>query len=87
METIGFVLAFLKVMSFMRIMDAYNSIMLTIELSGTLLVIFMGALMTFNFALVPLAMSIWATQVAGYKTLTDTLNSLFMIAYSKGDLE
>lgn len=61
--------------------------MLTIEQSQTLLMTFMLSLIIFNVSLVPLAQAIWSTKMAGYKTLSDTMNSLFMIAYSKGDLE
>jgi hypothetical protein len=47
----------------------------------------MGFLIIFNIALVPLAQSIWGTYLVGYKTKMETLNSVFMIAYSKGNLE
>ena len=49
--------------------------------------IFLGFLMTFNIAMVPLAQSIWGTKLIGYKDIGSCVNSVFMIAFSKGDLE
>jgi hypothetical protein len=47
----------------------------------------LGVLIIFNVALTPLAQAIWGTYLVGYKTPSDANNSVFMIAYSKGDLE
>lgn len=44
-------------------------------------------LIVFNVMLVPLAQAIWGTYLIGYKTVPDTIVSVFMIAYSKGNLE
>ena len=37
--------------------------------------------------MVPISQAIWGTYLQGYKTFPDACNSIFMIAYSKGDLE
>jgi hypothetical protein len=49
--------------------------------------IFMCFLILFNVAIVPLAQSIWGTYLVGYKGYRDALNSVGMLAYSKGNLE
>jgi len=46
----------------------------------------MGALIIFNLILVPLAQAVWAPYLIGYKGFWDCVNSVFLIAYSKGDL-
>jgi len=37
--------------------------------------------------MVPLAQAVWGTYLLGYKTFSDAVVSVFMIAYSKGNLE
>lgn len=49
--------------------------------------IFLMVLIIFNLSLVPLAQAIWGTYLIGYKTFGDAMVSVFMIAYSKGNLE
>jgi hypothetical protein len=44
-------------------------------------------LIVFNFILTPLAQSIWGTYFIGYKTFPDAVVSVFMIAFSKGNLD
>ena len=86
METIGLIFVATKVLDGLRVIQRVNVIVLTLTESVNLLVIFMGALLTFNMSLVPLAQSIWGTYLIGYKTPFDCVNSVAMISYSKGDL-
>jgi len=51
------------------------------------MMIFLLFLVIFNIAMVPLAQAVWGTQLIGYKTIGDCIVSVFMIAYSKGNLE
>jgi hypothetical protein len=44
-------------------------------------------LIVYNIALTPLAQSIWGNKLIGYKNFFNALNSVMMIAYSKGNLE
>lgn len=87
MECVGLLFVATKVIDGARLAQKINVIALTLNESVSLLCIFMGFLFTFNVALVPLAMAIWGTYLVGYKTKMETLNSVFMIAYSKGNLE
>ena len=87
METVGLIFVATKVIDGARLAQRINVIALTLNESVSLLGIFMGFLIMFNVALVPLAMAIWGTYLVGYKTKMETLNSVFMIAYSKGNLE
>lgn len=87
METVGLIFVATKVIDGARLAKRVNVIALTLNESVALLSIFMGFLIIFNIALVPLAQSIWGTYLVGYKTKMETLNSVFMIAYSKGNLE
>lgn len=47
----------------------------------------MMTLLSFNLTLTPLANAIWGTYFVGYKTYVDASNSVFMIAYSKGNVD
>ena len=40
-----------------------------------------------NTSFTPIAMAIWGHYLPGYKTFNDANSSVFMIAYSKGDIE
>ena len=86
METVGLIFVATKVLDGFRVFQRVNVIVLTLTESVQLLIIFLGALMTFDIALTPLAQAIWGTYLIGYKTPMDTINSVAMIAYSKGDL-
>lgn len=48
---------------------------------------FLVTLISFNLTLTPLANAIWGTYLIGYKTYVDASNSVFMIAYSKGNVD
>ena len=61
--------------------------MLTIEQSLQLIGVFLITLLSFNLTLTPLANAIWGTYFVGYKTYVDASNSVFMIAYSKGNVD
>jgi hypothetical protein len=87
METIGLIFVATKVLDGFRVFQRVNVIVLTLTESVQLMIIFLGGLITFNIALTPLAQAIWGTYLIGYKTVGDTINSVFMIAYSKGDLQ
>ena len=87
METIGLIFVATKVLDGARVLQRVNVIVLTLTESVQLMMIFLGGLITFNIALTPLAQAIWGTYLIGYKTKLDTINSVFMIAYSKGDLQ
>ncbi len=67
-------------------MKRLNVIIITLQQSIQLISIFMGALIIFNLILVPLAQSVWGPYLIGYKGFWDCMNSVFLIAYSKGDL-
>lgn len=86
METIAFVLAIYKVIDFARIIPAFNTIMLALIESTGLASIFLGVLLVANIAMVPLAQAIWSNHLVGYNSFSNCLNSVFMLAYSKGDL-
>jgi len=67
--------------------NKFNVIVLTIGQSSQLIFVFMTFLIAFNFTMTPLASAIWGTYLPGYKSYFDTINSVLMIAYSKGDLD
>lgn len=48
---------------------------------------FLFVLIAFNLTMTPLANAIWGTYLVGYKTYVDASNSVFMIAYSKGNID
>lgn len=87
METIALIFILTKLVDFARIFNRVNVIVLTLNQSVGLLLTFMLLLIIFNIALLPLAQAIWGTYLIGYKTSGDAIVSVFMIAYSKGDLE
>lgn len=87
METIGLIFVATKVIDGARLAQRVNVIALSLNESVALMSIFMGFLIMFNCTLVPLAQAIWGTYLIGYKTRMETLNSVFMVAYSKGNLE
>jgi len=49
--------------------------------------LFLIIMIVFNIIMTPLAQAIWGSQLMGYKTFGDALVSVFMLAYSKGNLE
>jgi len=87
METIGLIFIAIKVIDGFRINLRFNVIVMTLMNSASLFFIFLVFLLAFNIALVPLAQSIWGSYLIGYKGTLDCLNSVMMIAYSKGNLE
>jgi hypothetical protein len=52
-----------------------------------LLLVFLGTLLCFNIAIVPLAQAIWGIFLPGYKNTGSAITSVFMIAYGKGNME
>ena len=87
METLGLVFILLKIADAARVVDNINVLVLGIYESIDLLLIFLLFLVVINIVLVPLAQAIWGTYLIGYKTFSDAMVSVFMIAYSKGNLE
>ena len=87
METFGLMAVTMKIIEFGRKAERFNKIYLTLNQSFTLLGIFMTFLIVFNIILTPLAQSIWGTYFIGYKTPGDAIVSVFMIAFSKGNLD
>jgi hypothetical protein len=49
--------------------------------------IFFTLLFAFNIIVTPLAQAIWGTYFIGYKTFREAFLSVFMIAYTKGNLD
>ena len=87
METICLIFILVKVADGIRIFERMNVIVNTLIYSLNLILVFLGLLIVFNLAMVPLAQAIWGTYLIGYKTFPDTVVSVFLIAYSKGNLE
>ena len=87
LETIGMIFLALKIFDGFRVIGRINVIMLTLGASGGLFSVFMAFYIFIQIALVPLAQSIWGTILIGYKTIPDCVNSVLMIAYSKGNLD
>ena len=87
METISLIFVASKVIDGARLVQKFNVIVLTLIQSFKLLGIFAILLILFNIAVVPLAQSIWGTHLIGYKGYFDAINSVCMLAYSKGNLE
>lgn len=87
METISLIFVATKVIDGARLLERFNVIVLTISQSIQLLGIFLSFQILFFVAVVPLAQSIWGTYLIGYKSYMDALNSVCMLAYSKGNLE
>lgn len=87
LDTLGLVFCLVKIVDGFRLFKGLNVIVLCLTESVNLLTTFLGLLFVFNFTMVPLAQSIWGTYFIGYKTFSDASNSVFMIAYSKGNLE
>ena len=87
MESLGLVFVFLKQVEALRLFEKFNVIVLTIEQSLQLIGVFLTTLVSFNLTLTPLANAIWGTYLVGYKTYVDASNSVFMIAYSKGNVD
>ena len=77
-------LCMIKVLEGAKLSNKINIIFMHFGQATGLMVVFLGTLIVFNVMMVPLAQSIWGPYVTGYKTIGDTLNSVFMIAYSKG---
>lgn len=87
MESIGLVFVFLKQVEALRLAEKFNVIVLTIEQSLQLIFIFLSVLIAFNLSMTPLAQGIFGHILLGYKTYVDASNSVFMIAYSKGNVD
>lgn len=87
MDTLALVFLLIRLVDSMRFMQRLNVIVMCLIQSVNLLVVFLGLLFVFNFTMVPLAQAIWGTYFIGYKTFMNASNSVFMIAYSKGNLE
>lgn len=86
-ETIGLIFVLLKVVDGFRYIQRLNNIVMTVQNSAANIFIFMVIMILFNLVMTPLAQAIWGNQLVGYKTFTDALASVFLIAYSKGNLE
>lgn len=76
-----------KLVDFLRLAERFNKIYLTLLQSIGLLLTFLGFLIIFNIILTPLAQAVWGTYFIGYKTAGDAIVSVFLIAYSKGNLD
>jgi len=87
METLGLMFVFVKLFDGARVSAQINVIVLALNQSFGLLATFLAVLIVFNIAMTPLAQAIWGTYLIGYKTFSDSVASVFMIAYSKGNLE
>jgi len=87
MESLGLIFILFKVVDGFRFFSRFNKIVMSISNSSQMVLIFTSIMILFNVTLTPLAQSIWGNYFVGYKTYKDALNSVFMISYSKGNLE
>jgi len=86
MDTLAMLLCMIKVIEGAKLSNKINIIFMHFSQAGGLMSVFLATLIAFNIMMVPLAQAIWGPYVTGYKTISDTLNSVFMLAYSKGQI-
>mmetsp|Transcript_8188 Transcript_8188/g.12555 ORF Transcript_8188/g.12555 Transcript_8188/m.12555 type:complete len:337 (-) Transcript_8188:83-1093(-) len=87
LETIALIFILTKVVDGLRIFQRLNVIITTLIFSVDMIFVFISVYVSFQITLVPLAQAVWGYQLIGYKTFQDAVGSVFMIAYSKGNLE
>lgn len=85
-DAIAMIFVTWRVVGLMRIIPEFNTVVLTLSQSSSILATFMFAVVMMNAGIVPMAMGIWGTLFEGYTTFWLCLNSTAMIAYSKGEL-
>ena len=85
-EIFSLVLVIKKLWEFLRQISFINFITISVENSLRLMLVWLIMLIFFNIIMTPMAQSIWGHISFGFQNFRLSLTQIFMIAYSKMDL-